>query len=171
MDRSVTGIFEPKKDKVSYFGKIILGFCCLEPSPLLLLSKSYPTTFSKALYFVCRVCPVNPIRHRCGAETRSWGGSWENICNWCGQRGIFFVWWPSAFCVTTLCENYQKVWYEKLNISRITLRSFVSYSCIVYSEISDPLHLFWRFWPKNQRQKLQNALQFFLSPSGSELKE
>jgi hypothetical protein len=27
MDSSVTGIFQPKKDEVSYFGKIILGFC------------------------------------------------------------------------------------------------------------------------------------------------
>ncbi len=32
---------------------------------------------------------------------------------------------------------------------------------IVYSDISDPLHLFWRFWPKNKRQKLQNALTIF----------
>jgi hypothetical protein len=30
MDSSVTGIFQPKKDEVSYFEKIILGFRCLE---------------------------------------------------------------------------------------------------------------------------------------------
>jgi hypothetical protein len=30
MDSSVTGIIEPKKDKVSYFGKIMLRFLVLE---------------------------------------------------------------------------------------------------------------------------------------------
>jgi hypothetical protein len=30
MDSSVTGIFEPKKDKVSYFGKIMMRFRVLE---------------------------------------------------------------------------------------------------------------------------------------------
>ncbi len=46
MDCSVTDIFQPKKDEVSYFGKIILGFYCLE------LASSLVTPLFDNLYLV-----------------------------------------------------------------------------------------------------------------------
>ncbi len=58
-------------------------------------------------------------------------------------------------------KDYGFSWKKFKNIINWDSTDIWGVFIIVYSDISDPLHLFWRFWPKIQRQKLQNALTIF----------